>query len=116
MHLFLLPREVTKKIQSIMGYFIWAGTLLSGKFHLVKGSLIAIPIEEGGWSIIDPSAFNIVLIIKNMWRAASGTGIWPHIIKDKYMYGQSFTTWIFGGAKKKTISSYIWKSMMKNIH
>lgn len=49
-----------------------------------------------------------------MWRAATGTGIWSMVIKDKYMYGQYFIAWIFGGAKRKTISSYLWKSMMKD--
>lgn len=72
MHLFLLPREVIKKIQSIMGHFIWARILLSGKFHLVKRSLIARPIEEGGWGIIGPSTFSIAPIIKNMWRETRG--------------------------------------------
>lgn len=71
MHLFLLPREVIKKMESIVGRSIWVGTLLHGKYHLVKWSLIARPIEEGGWGIIDPFAFNTVMIIKNMWRTAT---------------------------------------------
>jgi len=36
MHLFQLPRKIIKKVQSIMGQFIWNGKLLCGKYHLVK--------------------------------------------------------------------------------
>jgi len=98
-----------------MGQFIWNGKLSLGKYHLVKWSHIARPIKEGGLRIMDPVAFNSALIIKNMWREVSRSRIWSKIMTEKYMCGQSFTALISIGAKRKTNSSYIWRSMMKNI-
>jgi len=48
-------------------------------------------MEEGGWGIVDPFSFKITLTIKNMRRAATGTGICSIVIKDNYMYGKYFT-------------------------
>lgn len=115
MHLFLLLRKIIKKIQSIMGHFMWDGKLSRGKYHLIKWLQIARPIQEGRWGITDPATFNSALIIKNMWRTVSRSGIWSKIITENYMYRQAFIAWISGGAKRKTNSSYIWKIMMKNI-
>lgn len=93
MHLFLLPLEVCKKINEIMVRFLWSSTELTGKIHLVKWKVIARPIDEVGWGIMDTHNFNCALIIKSLWRAASDNGIWGKIIRDKYMKGHGLSSW-----------------------
>lgn len=111
-----MPKEVIHKIESIMASFLWSINNQMGKIHLVRWSLLTRMIYEGEWGIMEPSNFNKYLVIKNMWREMIGSNLWSDIIREKYMHGQPFTTWIHNGVRKKTSMSAIWRSMMKNLH
>jgi len=115
MHLYLMPREIIHNIEANMRCFLWVGTQLHERNHMVRCSTLPKLVGEGGWNFIDTSAFNKSLIIKNMLREVSGNGVWSHIIKEKYMFNQNFSSWISSSAKKKSIISHIWRSMMHNL-
>lgn len=100
MHLFLLPMEVCHKNDEIMARFIWSGTEMKGKIHLVRWKAIARSTVEWGWGIQNTHNFNCALIIKSLWRASSEKGIWGKIIRDKYMKGQGLSTWSRMGERK----------------
>lgn len=72
-------------------------------------------MDKGGWHFIDTSTFNKALIIKNTWREVSGNGMWSHIINEKYMFFQTLSSLISSGAKKKSVISHIWGSMIQNL-
>lgn len=54
--------------------------------------------------------------IKNMWKVVSKNFVWSHVIKEKYMFGQTFSSWISSGAKNKFVISHIWRSVMHTLH
>lgn len=114
-HLYLMPWEIIHNIESIMSYFLCAGTQLQEKVHMVRWSTLVRPMEKGGWGFIDTSTFKKDLTLKNMWREVSENGVWSHIIKEKYMFGQNFSSRISNGAKKKSVISHIWRIIMHTL-
>lgn len=58
MHFFMLPMEILHKIESILVRFLWSGHNQMGKMHLVRWKVIARPVADGGWGILDTFSFN----------------------------------------------------------
>lgn len=97
-----------------MDNFIWSGTNLKGKLHMVIWKVIVKPIDEGEMGILDTHSFNKELIINNLWRVVTKESIWGHLIREKYIQGIPFTLWLMDGLRRTNISSYIWQCMTKN--
>ena len=66
-HLFILPKKILNDIRILMEKFIWGGGREKKTIHLAKWDSLAIPIENGGWGILDMDIFGKSLIIKSLW-------------------------------------------------
>ena len=66
MHLFKLPKIVTKRIYMIISNFLWADQGKQKKIHLVRLDVIYQNVENGGWGIRDLENFNMALLAKNL--------------------------------------------------
>lgn len=53
MHLYLMPKNIIKRINSCISNFIWARTREVHKVHLVWHEEISKCHNEGGWGILD---------------------------------------------------------------
>lgn len=86
-HIFYLPANIVEDINRIIGRFLWNGSGDTHKFHLVRLSSLCRSKYHDGWGILDTRNFNIALLIKSFWWATNGLGIWPQIVKCKYLTG-----------------------------
>ena len=86
-HIFYLPQQIIDEINSISAHFLWGGDHSVHKYHLVKWKLICRDKSHDGWGILDLRSFNSALLVKTMWRALTGRGIWNKIIYAKYITG-----------------------------
>lgn len=84
-HLFVFPKNVLKKIGQIMAKFIWGGRSDKKVIHLAKWDDLSLPIDRGGWGILDVEIFGHSLITKTLWQGLHGNGKWHEIIRHKYL-------------------------------
>lgn len=91
MQLFMFPMDICHELDAIKTNFICPGSSLKGNLHLVRWKVIARPIDEGDWGILDAHSFNRALLINNLCRIVIEDNIWVHLIKEKYMQGRPFT-------------------------
>lgn len=75
MHIYKLLKAVTRKINTILTKFLWAGPISSRKFHLARMELISPPVKLGGWKLKDIDTFNSALLLKNLWREVHHKGL-----------------------------------------
>jgi len=74
MHLFHFLMSIIHKINSTIIDSLWVVSGCKNKLHLSKLDSICTPID-GGWGIKHTHTFNLVLLIKNLWRAFKCLGI-----------------------------------------
>lgn len=112
-YLYILPNKNLRKIKKIMANFIWGGGRDKRAIHLVKWDCLTIPIESGGWGILDMEVFGNSLIIKSLWRCLQGKGKWHEIINQKYLAGVSVEEMVISGWKVCRCRSFIWNGFGK---
>jgi len=104
---------IVKKIQSIVTCFLWSGTGDIQNFHLVNWEVITKDKESGGWGLLELLVFGWDLLIKSLWWALYGKGLWKNIIKVKHMKRKVIMEWFRRGGIGVRSGSYIWFSFYK---
>jgi hypothetical protein len=79
---------------------------LKKKYHLVKWSKICKSKKKRGLGIKNLRKMNISLLCKWWWNLENGEGLWPDIVRIKYVKGtpiclikcKQFDSPVWGGA------------------
>lgn len=81
-----IPESVIRQITGLMRRFFW-GAMDKDKFlAYVAWSKITRPIDQGGLGIRDLSRMNEALMMKLLWKIASGnSALWVDVVQAKYM-------------------------------
>ena len=87
--LFIIPKAMAARIESIQRNFFWGSSKGSFKYPLVAWEKVCLPIELGGLGIRSVLSFNQVLLGKWLWRYGHEvTHLWRRVISTKYGEGQ----------------------------
>jgi mannosylglycoprotein endo-beta-mannosidase len=68
MSMFLLPKIILKKMDSIRKRFFWQGNGTKRRYHLVKWLNITKPKQKGGLGVKELRKMNISLSGKWWWK------------------------------------------------
>ncbi|CAL1404768.1 unnamed protein product [Linum trigynum] len=104
MSVFLLPLNLTNKMDSILKRFFWSGSMKKRAIHWCKARDLEIPKDEGGLGFKNFHLFNLALIGKQVWRLFDNPdALWAKLLKGLYFpNGDVFS------AAKGSKSSWIW--------
>lgn len=81
MSLFKAPVGIIEQLDKIRRRFLWGGSELKKKIHLVEWSIVIAPKSEGGLGVGSLFAQNITLLIKWWWRIMNDKGsLWKSVI------------------------------------
>lgn len=81
-----IPTKVIKSLTAIMRGFFWGKGDKVRYLSYVAWDKICRPIEEGGLGVKDLTAFNEALLLKNLWKVASGEeALWVDLVRSKYL-------------------------------
>ncbi|CAN1830601.1 LINE-1 retrotransposable element ORF2 protein [Linum perenne] len=107
MSLFLLPKTITNKMNSMLRNFFWSGSTTKRTIHWSHVDTLCTPKGEGGLGFRDFADFNIALIAKQAWRLmTTPDSTWAQLLKSRYFHKSSFLE-----AKKGARPSWIWASL-----
>ncbi|KAL7251725.1 hypothetical protein ACSBR1_013560 [Camellia fascicularis] len=88
MSLFKLPVRVAKEIDKIQANFLWGGSDLRRKVHMVKWEAITKSKNLGGLGVRRSADMNKCLLMKWWWRfGAENNTWWKDVICSKYNMG-----------------------------
>jgi hypothetical protein len=85
MSMYLLPEIVLKRLDKGRRRIFWQGNGLKRKYHLVKWDKVCRPKKKGGLSIKDLRKLNLSLLCKWSWVLVIQEGIWPDLVRLKYI-------------------------------
>jgi hypothetical protein len=104
MSVFMLPKTLCSKINSLMQQFWWGASGI----HWMRWSKMGIPKSKGGMGFRDFNYFNKALLAKQCWRLwSSPDGLVSQILRAKY-YTNSTILEVKLGANP----SYAWRSIL----
>ncbi|CAN1150401.1 LINE-1 retrotransposable element ORF2 protein [Linum perenne] len=107
MSCFLLPKDLTNKMDARLSAFFWGGTMTRKKIHWTKASILTKPKREGGLGFKNFRIFNKALLAKQGWRIITNPNqTWVRLLKGLY-----FTNSTFLQAEKGKNASWIWASI-----
>lgn len=110
MSLFKLPEGVPKDIEKIQAAFLWCGSQLSKKVHMVKWEVVTKSQNQGDLGIRRVRTMNECLLVKWQWRFwVKDNSLWKNPICSKYNALES--RW-FSFSAKSSRFSLIWKGIM----
>ncbi|CAN0846889.1 Putative ribonuclease H protein At1g65750 [Linum grandiflorum] len=107
MSLFLLPKLIVRRMDTLLRNFFWAGSTTKRSIHWCNGAKLCAPKSEGGLGFRDFGSFNKALLAKQGWRLINNLdALWARILKGLYFRNDSFLS-----AKKGRRGSWIWMSL-----
>ncbi|GFY80587.1 hypothetical protein Acr_01g0003960 [Actinidia rufa] len=111
MSIFKMPEGVIKSIESIQSRFLWGGSDLKRKIHLVAWSKLHQSKICGGLGIRDIKLLNEALLLKWWWRfGMDKSSLWRKVLNAKYsMKGRD---WIPRMEPTRKVST-IWRNIMQ---
>lgn len=85
----LLPDKVIKKLTVLVRNFFWGRGVDNKKMAYVAWKDITVPKGMGGLGLRSLAEMNQALVLKNVWKIASGhNASWVMVLRAKY-YPQS---------------------------
>jgi len=57
----LLPMGILNSLRRLFCCFLWNGTVVDSKMHLVNWPILMRPKDNGGWGVLNPLWHNIAL-------------------------------------------------------
>ncbi|CAN1132549.1 Transposon TX1 uncharacterized 149 kDa protein [Linum perenne] len=107
MSCFLLPKDLTNKMDSRLSAFFWGGDINRRTIHWTKASILTKPKREGGLGFRNFRMFNLALLAKQGWRLTNNPDqLWAKLIKGLYYKDKNFME-----AEKGKNASWIWASL-----
>ncbi|CAN1146994.1 Putative ribonuclease H protein At1g65750, partial [Linum perenne] len=107
MSCFLLPKDLTNKMDSRLWAFFWGGSMTKKTIHWTKGSILTKRKSEGGLGFKNFHLFNMALLAKQGWRLIQEKNqLWARLLKGMY-----FSNTDFLNAQKGKSPSWIWASL-----
>ena len=79
--------------------FLWAGSDVGKKIHLINWERLANPKLLGGWDIKNIFWFSMTLRMKSMWIVVFGLGLWKEVIHAKYLSRVYLISWLRSNEK-----------------
>lgn len=93
-----------------MRNFYWGGSTDRNHMCYVAWSKVTIPKGMGGLGLRSLKEMNIALVLKNVWKIASGQNApWIQVLKAKYYPRSSFWT-----TNKTHACTKLWKDLVHN--
>ncbi|CAN1152069.1 Putative ribonuclease H protein At1g65750 [Linum perenne] len=107
MSCFLLPKDITNKMDSRLNAFFWGGSMTKKSIHWTKASILTKPKSAGGMGFKNFRMFNLALMAKQGWRIISNPNqTWVRFLKGLYFPNNNFME-----ASKGKHASWIWTSL-----
>ncbi|CAN1165788.1 Transposon TX1 uncharacterized 149 kDa protein [Linum perenne] len=107
MSCFLLPKDITKKMDSRLSAFFWGGVIDRRTIYWTKASILTKPKKEGGLGFRNFRMFNMALLAKQGWRLMTNPEqLWARLLKGLYYRDTDFLK-----AGKGKTGSWIWASL-----
>lgn len=108
--LFKMPEGIAKEIDSIQAAFLWGGTDLKRKVHMVRWNEVTLSKSQEGLGIRRIRDVNVCLLLKWWWRFANeGESLWKKVICSKH--NLEGADW-FPSLNQDNRSSKIWKDIL----
>ena len=108
MSLFIIPHQVSLRLEKIQRGFLWGGGVSQSRPHLVNWSIVCMEKKDGGLDIRNLSSLNKTLFGKWCWRFASKQdSLWKQVIVGKY--GEEEGGWC-SGASRDGYRVGLWKA------
>lgn len=84
MSLFVIPVSVANKPEKLERDFLWEGSIVERKYHLVNWSSVCSNVRVGGLGIKKLRMFNMALLGKWMWRyMIERDALWKREVQGK---------------------------------
>ncbi|GKV10561.1 hypothetical protein SLEP1_g21905 [Rubroshorea leprosula] len=112
MSMFLIPKGVIKKLDSIRRAFLWGGNDEKRVINWVGWENVCKSKEEGGLGVKNLRTFNLALMGKWWGRLAKGEGgLWHKVLKAKYgKEGVNWTRWM---KENSELGSLWWRDVCR---
>ena len=83
-----MPKLVCARMEKIQREYLWGGSSLEKKSHLVKWSIVCIEKKKGGLGLRSISKLNKALLSKWCWWFANEmNSLWKNVIRNKFVEG-----------------------------
>ena len=96
---FWIPLGILEKIRKLCLKFLWSGNKKSSGLPWTSWKTLACPKSLGGWGLKSPVIFAKSLTAKSVWNVINGSGLWVHIVLQKYVHPMSLLDWIRSSVK-----------------
>ncbi|CAN1130986.1 Uncharacterized mitochondrial protein AtMg00310 [Linum perenne] len=111
MSLFLLPKKMVNRMNSLLRRFFWSGSMKKKSIHWCKGSKLCDSRSIGGLGFREFGSFNKALLARQGWRLINQTtACWASLLKNLYFPSGNFLS-----ASKGRRPSWIWASLVDGI-
>lgn len=100
--MFRIPTGVAKEIERMQSAFLWGGSELRRKIHMVRWDVLTKNKNLGGLGLRKLTIFNHCLLLKWWWQfGAENQTLWKEVICQKYdaRYGRWFPNIVGRGSK-----------------
>ncbi|CAN1262989.1 Uncharacterized mitochondrial protein AtMg00310 [Linum perenne] len=109
MSLFLLPKKMINRMNSLLRRFFWSGSMTKKAIHWCKGSKLCDSKSSGGVGFKEFGMFNTALLARQGWRLLNQPDtLWAKLLKSLYFPSGDFLT-----ASKGRRPSWIWSSLIQ---
>lgn len=108
--LFKMPEGVAKELDKIQAAFLWGGSVIKSKIHMVKWFEVTRSIIKGGLGIKSRRDVNACLLLKWWWRFGGDENLlWKKVLCGKYNIQGS--KW-YPNTEASQLHSRLWKDII----
>lgn len=108
-NVFILPKCIIKKIDTICRNYIWSGKSDRKVMALVSWETICVPKKEGGLGVLQLAQWNNAACCKMLWKlVVNEDSMWTRWAKATYLKNQSL--W---NAKATDLHPWSWRKLLK---
>ena len=112
MQSFRIPRSVCDELDRKIRRFLWGGTHVEHKPHLVSWDVVTKERKEGGLGLKKMRQLNSAFLMKLSWRfVTEPNALWARVIRAKYCKNQD---WGLIAARRNSCSN-AWRGMMETL-
>jgi len=107
-----LPRSICDLLDKKVRRFLWGGTAMERKTHLVSWNMVTRERTQGGLGIRSMRQLNSAYLMKLGWRLTTEADtLWVRVLKDKYCRGRDLAT----NNRRLSTASNVWKGIQESM-